>query len=54
LKVELFYDRIKEILEMNEIERNEYGKLARSFVIENCSLEIWAEKWIKLIKNLIA
>jgi len=53
LKVELFYDRIKEILEMTKIERNELGKLARRFVIENCSLEIWKEKWIKLIKNLI-
>jgi len=53
LKVELFYDRIKEILEMTEIERNEYGKLARRFVIENCSLEIWKERWIKLIKSLI-
>jgi glycosyltransferase involved in cell wall biosynthesis len=52
LKVELFYDRIKEILEMNEIERNEYGKLARSFVIENCSLEIWKEKWKELIDNV--
>jgi len=50
LKVELFYDRIKEILEMNEIERNEYGKLARRFVVENCSLEIWAEKWKELIR----
>ena len=52
LKVELFYDRIKEILEMNEIERNEYGKLARRFVIENCSLEIWKEKWKELIDNV--
>ena len=51
LKVELFYDRIKEILEKTEIERNELGKLARRFVIENCSLEIWKEKWIKLIKE---
>jgi glycosyltransferase involved in cell wall biosynthesis len=52
LKVELFYDRIKEILEMTEIERNELGKLARRFVIENCSLEIWKEKWKELIGNV--
>jgi hypothetical protein len=26
--------------------------LCRKFVLENCSLEIWKEKWIKLINEI--
>jgi len=53
LNVDEFYNKIKEILEMSDAEKNKLSNLARKFVLENCSLEIWKEKWIKLIKESI-
>jgi len=52
LNIDEFYNKIKEILEMNESEKSKLFNLARKFVLENCSLEIWKEKWIELIKNI--
>jgi len=51
LNVDEFYNKIKEILEMNELEKNKLSTLCRKFVLENCSLEIWKEKWIELLKQ---
>jgi len=53
LNADEFYNKIKEILEMSDLEKNKLSNLARKFVLENCSLEIWKEKWIKLIKESI-
>jgi len=53
LNTDEFYNKIKEILEMSDLEKNKLSNLARKFVLENCSLEIWKEKWIKLIKESI-
>ena len=53
LNTDEFYNKIKEILEMSDLEKNKLSNLARRFVLENCSLEIWKEKWIKLIKESI-
>jgi glycosyltransferase involved in cell wall biosynthesis len=52
LNVDNFYVKIKEILEMSEVKRNKISELCRKFVLENCSLEIWKEKWIKLINEI--
>ena len=52
LNVDEFYNKIKEILEMSDAEKNKLSNLARKFVLENCSLEIWKEKWIKLINEI--
>jgi len=53
LNTDEFYNKIKEILEMSDLEKNKLSNLARKFVLENCSLEIWKEKWIKLINEII-
>jgi glycosyltransferase involved in cell wall biosynthesis len=52
LNTDEFYNKIKEILEMSDIEKNKLSNLARKFVLENCSLEIWKEKWIKLMNEI--
>ena len=52
LNVDEFYNKIKEILEMNESEKNKLSNLARKFVLENCSLEIWKEKWLDIINEI--
>ncbi|GEM_PF-2825247 len=52
LNTDEFYNKIKEILEMSELEKNKLSNLARKFVLENCSLEIWKEKWIELINKI--
>jgi len=53
LNADEFYNKIKEVLEMRDLEKNKLSNLARKFVLENCSLEIWKEKWIKLINEII-
>jgi glycosyltransferase involved in cell wall biosynthesis len=52
LNADEFYNKIKEILEMSDAEKDKLSNLARKFVLENCSLEIWKEKWIKLINEI--
>jgi len=52
LNADEFYNKIKEILEMSDAEKNKLSNLARKFVLENCSLEIWKEKWIKLMNEI--
>jgi glycosyltransferase involved in cell wall biosynthesis len=52
LNTDEFYNKIKEVLEMRDLEKNKLSNLARKFVLENCSLEIWKEKWIKLINEI--
>jgi glycosyltransferase involved in cell wall biosynthesis len=52
LNTDEFYNKIKEILEMSDLEKNKLSNLTRKFVLENCSLEIWKEKWIKLMNEI--
>ena len=48
-----FYEKIKKILNLEENLKNEIRKLERDFVIKYCSLEIFEEKYINLIKRVL-
>ena len=52
LNPDLFVKRINQ-LKNNEKLRRELGSIEREYVLKNNSLEIFKEKWLKLVKSLV-
>lgn len=53
INVATFFDKIIKMLTLNEEEVSKIGKLGREFVLRNCSLEIFEEKYLNLIKQIL-
>lgn len=53
LNPEIWYNKIKEVLDLSDEEKQKLQKLSREFVLKNCSLEVFEKKYLELVKEVL-
>ncbi|GIW67074.1 MAG: hypothetical protein KatS3mg095_0972 [Candidatus Parcubacteria bacterium] len=53
LNSEIWYNKIKEVLNLSDEEKEKFQKLSREFVLKNCSIEVFEKKYLELVKEVL-